>query len=290
LRTLRTLFIVALAGLAACTAANITLPPVTDQPTGAHIPGKVIWHDLLTDDVESARHFYGELFGWKFESPTVGQSSAYTLITLNGSRIGGMIDATKIRADVDLTQWVSILSVEDVDAATALFKTSGGTVFTEPTDLTNRGRISVVADSQGALVALLRTEGGDPKDQEPQIGGFLWDELWTDDPDQSIDFFSELVAYDDNTVAIKGEEYRYLSSAGQPRVGIRKNPLPGLTPTWVTFIRVEDPAAITARVEELGGKVFVEAQTNPIGGQVAIIADPAGAGLVIQSWTPRERT
>jgi len=290
LRTLRTLFIVALAGLAACTAANITLPPVTDQPTGAHIPGKVIWHDLLTDDVDSARHFYGELFGWKFESPTVGQNSAYTLITLNGSRIGGMIDATKIRADVDLTQWVSILSVENVDAATALFKTSGGTVFTEPTDLTDRGRISVVADSQGALVALLRTEGGDPKDQEPQIGGFLWDELWTDDPNQSIDFLSELVAYEGNTVAIEGEDYRYLSSAGQPRVGIRKNPLPGLTPTWVTFIRVEDPAAITARVEELGGKVFVEAQTNPIGGQVAIIADPAGAGLVIQSWTPRERT
>ena len=290
MRTLRTLFIVALAGLAACTAANITLPPVTDQPTGAHIPGKVIWHDLLTDDVDSARHFYGELFGWKFESPTVGQNSAYTLITLNGSRIGGMIDATKIRADVDLTQWVSVLSVEDVDAATALFKTSGGTVFTEPTDLTDRGRISVVADSQGALVALLHTEGGDPKDQEPQIGGFLWDELWTDDPNQSIDFFRELVAYEDNTVAIEGEEYRYLSSAGEPRVGIRKNPLPGLTPTWVTFIRVEDPAAITARVEELGGKVFVQAQTNPIGGQVAIIADPAGAGLVIQSWTPRERT
>ena len=290
MRTLRTLFIVALAGLAACTAANITLPPVTDQPTGAHIPGKVIWHDLLTDDVDSARHFYGELFGWKFESPTVGQNSAYTLITLNGSRIGGMIDATKIRADVDLTQWVSILSVENVDAATALFKTSGGTVFTEPTDLTDRGRISVVADSQGALVALLRTEGGDPKDQEPQIGGFLWDELWTDDPNQSIDFFRELVAYEDNTVAIEGDEYRYLSSAGEPRVGIRKNPLPGLTPTWVTFIRVEDPAAITARVEELGGKVFVQAQTNPIGGQVAIIADPAGAGLVIQSWTPRERT
>jgi hypothetical protein len=290
LRTLRTLFIVALAGLAACTAANITLPPVTDQPTGEHIPGKVVWHDLLTDDVESARHFYGELFGWKFESPTLGQNSAYTLITLNGSRIGGMIDATKIRADVDLTQWVSILSVDDVDAATEFVRTSGGTVFTEPTDLTDRGRISVVADSQGALVALLRTEGGDPTDQEPQIGGFLWDELWTDDPNQSIEFFSELVDYEDNTVAIEGEDYRYLSSAGQPRVGIRKNPLPGLTPTWVTFIRVEDPAAITARVEELGGKVFVEAQTNPIGGQVAIIADPAGAGLVIQSWTPRERT
>jgi predicted enzyme related to lactoylglutathione lyase len=103
-----------------------------------HIPGKVIWHDLLTDDVESARHFYGELFGWKFESPTPGQNSAYTLITLNGSRIGGMIDATKIRADVDLTQWVSILSVDDVDAATEFVRTSGGTVFTEPTDLTDR--------------------------------------------------------------------------------------------------------------------------------------------------------
>ncbi|MBL8739935.1 MAG: hypothetical protein JNK04_02540, partial [Myxococcales bacterium] len=30
--------------------------------------GRIIWHELLTNDVESAKGFYGELFGWKNRS------------------------------------------------------------------------------------------------------------------------------------------------------------------------------------------------------------------------------
>jgi hypothetical protein len=62
------------------------------------------------------------------------------------------------------------------------------------------------------------------------------------------------------------------------------NPLDGLGPVWVSYIRVEDPAAITARASDLGGRVIVEAQARALGGEVAFIAGPSGAGIALQTW------
>jgi predicted enzyme related to lactoylglutathione lyase len=61
-------------------------------------------------------------------------------------------------------------------------------------------------------------------------------------------------------------------------------PLDGLDPVWVSYIRVENPAQITSRVADLGGRVIVEAQPRPLGGEVAFIAGPSGAGIALQTW------
>jgi len=71
---------------------------------------------------------------------------------------------------------------------------------------------------------------------------------------------------------------------GEPRAGVLVNPFEGERPVWVNYIRVADPAAITARVEDLGGRILVEAQARAIGGQVAFIAGPSGAGIALQTW------
>ena len=67
--------------------------------------------------------------------------------------------------------------------------------------------------------------------------------------------------------------YRVLRYGDKPRAGVLKNPFENERPVWVNYIRVEDPSAITARVESLGGRVLVEAQARPIGGEV-----PTGLG------------
>jgi hypothetical protein len=56
-----------------CQRGSVVLPPVTDAPTGERLPGKIIWRDLLTNDPAASQRFYGELFGWEFES--VGTAS-----------------------------------------------------------------------------------------------------------------------------------------------------------------------------------------------------------------------
>jgi predicted enzyme related to lactoylglutathione lyase len=277
----------------ACASTIIDLPAVTDTPASSRLPGKVIWHDLLTNDADASKRFYGTLFGWVFEDvgDSVGLSgnSTYSLIRHNGNLIGGMIDTVALNQRDDISQWVVLVSVDDVEAATEKFAASGGEVITPPTDVRRRGKLAVVRDSQGALLGLLQTLNGDPADSEPQVNEFLWDELWTTDVDKATAFYQDVTGLESRDWDVDDDQtsnasYRILKSGDVPRVGIMPNPLDGLSPVWVSYIRVEDPAAVAAKVDALGGRVIVEAQKRPLGGEVAFVAGPSGAGIALQTW------
>jgi predicted enzyme related to lactoylglutathione lyase len=280
-----------------CTTGGLSLPALTETPTGEHQVGRIVWRDLISDRPAESRRFFEALFGWQFEPVgnllNLGGQDAYTLIRHNGRLIGGMVDQAALRgrpaAQGSVSQWVSLMSVDDLDTAVDRFARGGGTILTPPTDVADRGRMAVAVDPQGALIALVETAEGDPRRQRPGYGDFLWDELWTSDVAASSDFYrafaglgSEDVDLDDN------RSYRLLASGGEPAAGILPHPFAGERPVWVSYVRVEDPAALTARVEALGGRVYVPAQDRPLGGRVALIADPSGAGIALQSWTFKE--
>jgi len=277
-----------------CATTALNLPAVTDAPTGQFQPGKIIWRDLITDQPSQSRRFYGALFGWEFEP--VGSlfglvnDDTYTLIRHNGRLIGGMVDANQLDGANEISQWVVLMSVADIDAAVASFE-QRGTVLTPPTDIADRGKMAVVVDPQGALLALLQTAAGDPVDREPELGDFLWDELWTADVDAATSFYGSVAGFEPTDVAVNapaGSSYRLLQVGGRPRVGVMANPFEDQRPVWVSYVRVDDPAAITAQVESLGGQIYAEAQSRPLGGEVAFIAGPSGAGIALQTW-PLER-
>ena len=179
---------------------------------------------------------------------------------------------------------VALVSVADIDVATENLERQGGTIFTPPTDLAERGRIAVVADAQGALFAMLETRDGDPPDRKPAIGGFLWDEVWAADADAAAEDYRQLVGATVDRIAVEDRAYRVIRSAGGPRFGILPNPVEDLPPLWVSYIRVEDPDTILARVEALGGRVLLPTQDRDLGGKVALIAGPSGAGIALQTW------
>jgi predicted enzyme related to lactoylglutathione lyase len=279
--------------LANCASLNIDLPSVTETPGGERLPGKIIWHDLLTNDLAASQAFYGELFGWEFDNIGIAaglkSESAYSLIRHKGRLIGGMIDTLAVNGRVDISQWVISMSVSDIDAAVAAVTAAGGDVITPPTDLQRRGKIAVVRDEEGALLALLQTVSGDPVDRRPEFGDFLWNELWTTNADGATTFYENLSGLhmatwdvDDNQES--GATYRLLKAGETPRVGIMPNPLEDLGPVWVSYLRVKSPASVAARVADLGGRVIVEAQPRPLGGEVAFIAGPSGAGIALQTW------
>ena len=41
----------------------------------------------------------------------------------------------------------------------------------------------------------------------------------------------------------------------------------------------------TANIWYSDGTIYLEAQDRPLGGQVALIADPSGAGIALQTWS-----
>jgi uncharacterized protein len=258
-------------------SSSLVLTPVTDSPTGIHHQGKFVWNDLLTNDVETAREFYGQLFGWTF-----AQLGRYTVVQNDGRNIGGMVE---LKADPDnpsAARWLCTLSVDDVDAAVALFIDEGGTVNEGPLELLNRGRGALVRDPQGAQLVLLHAKDGDPEDEEPAMMSWLWHELWSNNAEASLAFYQKLAGYD-----YEGDEtdYLVLTREDQWRAGIRFIDDSELEMRWVPVVRVVDTEAIAKKAEELGGEIRVAPRPTASGGSVALLVDPSGARVIIQSWT-----
>jgi len=275
--------------LSGCGVVVVDLPAITEAPTGVHTTGHVIWHDLLTNTPEASRRFYGELFGWTFEKPgiDIGLSSDddYMLIRHNGELIGGMLDVNTLERDVNISQWVTMISVADIDTAVAGVLGNGGKVLTPATNLASRGSLAVLEDPTGALFAMIQARGGDPAVSEPELNAFLWDELWTNNVSVASDFYENVFGYKQLPLPEDvGREFSALGMSDKPLVGVLANPFDGERPVWVNYLRVADPAAVTEKVEQLGGRIIIDAQARPIGGQVAFVAGPSGAGIALQTW------
>jgi predicted enzyme related to lactoylglutathione lyase len=239
-----------------------------------------VWYDLLAHDVEGVKRFYGELFGWTFEVDPEGDS-LYTVIRRDGRAIAGIAEVEQ----PELSQWLSWLSVEDVDGAVQYVRDRGGEVHRDARDLPQRGRYAIVSDPQGAALVLVRSATGDPTDADPAFNGWLWTELWTRETEAAMAFYERLVGYRREAVdAGLQTEYHVMWTGDRPRAGVGRLRLEGVQPNWLPYIRVTDPAAIVARVASLGGRVILAPSDDARGGTLAVVLDPSGAAVALQRW------
>ena len=266
-----------------CSTKKVVVPAVTQTPTNIYHEGTFVWHDLLTDKLPEVKTFYSELFGWEFEGED-NPRAPYTLIKLNGKPIGGIV-YSDLKKDVNESQWISYLSVADVDSAAQFIEQNGGTIYRQPWDLANRGRLAVVSDAQGALLVLFRASEGDPAESEPEMNEWLWNELFSSDPEASLTLYENLVGYTHESHAVRDTAIYYVVKIGDnARAGILKNPFTGVRPNWLPYLRVEDPGVLVEKVEALGGKVALAPREDIRKGSVALIIDPSGAAVAIQRW------
>lgn len=117
--------LVATAVVTACSTTELSRVadyPLSDEP----LVGKFVWHDLITDDVEQARRFYGGLLGWSFEDTMHPNGGDYVLITSGQHFVGGIVELAD-PANEEYSRWLGYLSVADVDQAVAMTRAEGGT-------------------------------------------------------------------------------------------------------------------------------------------------------------------
>ena len=270
----------------ACTTTKVIVPPVTAPPTNSHLTGQFVWYDLITSDVDGAKKFYGGLFGWEFEA--LGKdASEYTIVKADGTPIGGIIYSEKAK-EINGEQWLSYLSVADVDRAVSITKRHGGRVLVEAFEFEARGRTAVVADPQGALVVLFKSYGGDPPMQtlEERLNHvWIWTELFTKDTKGASAFYEEIAGYSTDAFD-SGVDVPYFVFYKEDRgyAGMLTIPWENVKPNWLPYIKVKDPEAIIKKVEPLGGMVILAPGKDIRNGSVAIIADPTGAASAIQKY------
>lgn len=264
-------------------AAGAARQPEAPRPA---LPGKFVWHDLLTTDAPAVERFYGGLFGWTFE-PQPGRQNPYKAVRLGGAPVGGIVDVSARKAEVPASTWLSYVSVPDVDAAAAEVRSRGGKVLREPAEVGTYGRAAVVVDPQGALFGLARIARGDPPDDPPAaVGTFLWMEYVAEDVPAALAFFGGALGWTSERVdgGAAHVEYHALKSGGKPRAGLYERPWKELRSNWLPYVRVADAAAAAKAAEALGGRVVLAPRPEVRKGTLAIVTDPSGAAVALQQW------
>ena len=269
-------------GLAGC--AGPSMPPITAEPTNQQLPGKVVWHDLLTPQREEAKEFYGGLLGWTFQD-----REDYSLALLNGKPVAGLANfQAKPKAEQE-SWWVISFSVGDVDEAARIVEQDGGRVIKGPAEMSGRGRFVLVADAQKAPVALLRAQDGDPYDAPPILNGWLWNELWTNDLAASGRFYEDLLGMElDPAPGRSDGQYIVMGRDGKWRAGMTGLPFDELNPQWVPCLRVADLAVVLKKAESMGARTLINPDHALNQNGTALIEDPWGALFMVAVWEPKK--
>jgi uncharacterized protein len=257
--------------------------PSTAATARGPLPGKFVWHDLVTEDPAGCRRFYGSLLGWRFEDTQRG-GKPYVLARAGAGYVAGMV-ALPPDKDQALSQWVPYLSVPDVDQAAARTAQAGGRTLVAPRPVGSIARAAVVADPQGAALGLVKLTGGDPADEpRPVTGRFFWMEYLAGDPGPALSFYQDLAGYDSRVRETPAGIAYHVLSRERPRAGLLKSPLAGTHAAWLSYVLVDDPAALAARVASLGGTVLLAPRPDVRNGSLAVVTDPSGAAVALQKF------
>lgn len=124
--------------------------------TVAEVDNTFCWADLSTPDPERAGKFYSGLFSWEMMKDPK-DTSGYTHIKNGEDFIGGIPPATHRNPNAP-PHWLVYVKVGSVEAATAKAGQLGGKVLMPPRKMENVGTWSIIADPQGAVLALFKSE------------------------------------------------------------------------------------------------------------------------------------
>ena len=111
--------------------------------------GVFSYNELITSDLESAKKFYGELFGWEFRETKTIYGNPYIVATIGDRVVAGMMLRDGNMPDDVPLHWDNYVTVDDVDASAKKVEELGGKVILEPTDIEGVGRFCVIFDAQG---------------------------------------------------------------------------------------------------------------------------------------------
>ena len=259
--------------------AERTVGPVTNVATNQSYPGKVIWVDLVTNDVSQAASFYESVFGWDI---TLDPDGSFAEASYQGRPVAA-IAAYEEDAPDDGARWLISISTTDVDATASAVRSNGGKILEGPVDLANRGRYILAADAGGAMLMFLQASGGDPLDESPTPNNWLWAELWADDPAGAVNFYEAVAGYKSITLQDSdGSDVMVMGRDGAARASVVKIPWEDVGPNWLPYLLVSDIKHTLESVEKNGGSVVLHAMKDTANTDVAIVADPTGGVFAIQ--------
>ncbi len=248
----------------------------------SHRPGTICYVELATNNTETAKKFYSDLFGWKVNNEDMGAMGVYTQFLLKDKITAAMYKLMPEQESQGVPpHWDTYFAVEDCDATTNLAADIGGKIVAGPMDVADYGRLSVLADPAGAVFCIWQviTKHGVELRDEPNT--VCWSELMTTDPNAAKTFYGRLFQWQAQDMDM-GEAGIYsmmggkgeLPSAGMMVIDEKMGPIP---PHWSNYFKMADCAAAEKQALDLGAKSVIPTTTIPEQGFFCLLADPTGA-------------
>ncbi len=220
-----------------------------------------IWYELMTDDLEKAMSFYGNVVGWDVHDSGM-PGMPYMLFGKGGTDVGGMMSWSSMGMTKP-TQWNGHLLSGDVDTEAAAVVADGGTQFRPAQEIPGVGRFAVMADPQGAEFLLFQPNRNEAPPQlgPTQVGGVGWRELATSDWKKAWEFYSKHYGWTAGMAVDMGPmgTYQTFTLNGENGGGMMTIPpqqadsMP--KPAWLFYFTVDDIQAAAQRVSESGGTI-----------------------------------
>ena len=245
-----------------------------------YAPGTPSWVDLGTPDIDGAAAFYGELFGWDCEEAGPEElTGGYRMFFYKGVPVAGLGP----QQNPGPPYWTTYVSVVSADDTVAKVKAGGGTVFVEPMDVLDVGRMAVFADPTGAALAIWQpgTHRGAGIVNEPNA--LCWNELSTRDTAAAIGFYEQVFGWGAETHGEGPQAYTEWKLDGRSVGGMMETPpmVPAEVPAhWLPYFAVDDTDAAVASTKDLGGSLLF-GPMDIEAGRFATLLDPQGAAFAV---------
>lgn len=255
------------------------------MPSPESTPGAPCWIDLMTTDVAAARRFYGELFGWEYETGDEEKYGGYVTARKNGKLVAGLMQKDETMAGMP-DVWSTYLRSDDAEATASAVGAHGGSVFMPPMDVPEQGRMAVFGDASGAAIGVWQPEEMRGYELVAEPGTPAWHELHAKDYDAAVQFYRDVFAWDTEVMS-NTPEFRYttLGSGMSAKAGIldASGYLPEEVPShWQVYFAVADTDATIAQATAMGATVL-DGPADSDFGRVAMLADPTGATFKVIS-------
>jgi len=115
--------------------------------------GVFSWNELMTTDMAAAKQFYRDALGWELQDLN-NPAMPYAIARKGTREVAGIMGIPKDSAGM-APGWGSYVTVDDVDARVARVQSLGGKLCVPPQDIPDVGRFAVIADPQGAMLAMI---------------------------------------------------------------------------------------------------------------------------------------
>jgi len=255
------------------------MPEFSEYPAGT--PS---WVDHAAKDVAASNAFYSSLFGWDAEDQGE-EMGHYTLLRKDGRTVAGNM---AVMMEGQPSAWVNYVSVDDASATVDLAKRAGATVFVDPMDVSDIGRMAVFADPTGAAIGVWQPKTFKGAELANEPGSFAWTELNTRDLPAAKAFYTEVFGWTANEMDMGGMSYTEWKLGDRSVAGMMAMPemVPAEVPAyWLVYFAVDDTDATVAKANETGATTLLPPTDIPPG-RFAVLADPDGAAFAVIKMNP----